>query len=86
VRQNLIESAGILLGQLYDRNCRRAFAPDEAFQTEHLPPARFHAEVKAAAATLGGLMEAKHTRVWAILTCALCPPRNPCCWLGGSIW
>ena len=70
LRRKLKEAAGTLLGQLHDRNCRRAFAPAEAFQTEHLPPARFHAEVKAAAASVGGLMEARHTRVWALLTCA----------------
>jgi hypothetical protein len=45
LRGKLKEAAGALLGQLYDRNCRKAFAPAEAFQTEQLPPARFHAEV-----------------------------------------
>lgn len=76
LRQQLTEAAGSLLGQLYDRNCRREFAPAAAFQTEHLPSARFHSDVKAAAATLGGLMEAKHTRIWAVLTC-VCPSLYP---------
>ncbi len=70
VRAKLKEAVGTLLGQLYNRNCGRQFAPPQAFQAEDLPPARFHSEVKVAAASVGGLMEAKHTRVWSILTWA----------------
>ena len=68
LRDKLKSSVSGVLGQLNSRNSRRPFAPASAFQTEDLPPARFHAEVKSAAASLGGLMEATHTRVWAILT------------------
>ncbi|KAK9914927.1 hypothetical protein WJX75_002372 [Coccomyxa subellipsoidea] len=68
LRAKLKEAVGTLLGQLYNRNCRVQFAPPQAFQAEDLPPARFHTEVKVAAASVGGLMEAKHTRVWSILT------------------
>lgn len=71
LRAKLKESVGTLLGQLYNRNCRREFAPPQAFQAEDLPPTRFHTEVNVAAASVGGLMEAKHTRVWSILTCVL---------------
>lgn len=71
LRAKLKEAVGVLLGQLYNRNCTREFAPPQAFQTEDLPPARFHSEVKTAAASFGGLMEARHTRVWSILTCEL---------------
>ena len=69
LRDRLLGAAAGVLGALNSRNCRRPFAPATAFQTEDLPPARFHAEVRAAAASLGGLMEARHTRVWAVLTC-----------------
>ena len=68
LRDKLKSSVSAVLGQLNSRNCRRPFAPVAAFQTEELPPARFYAEVKSAAASLGGLMEATHTRVWAVLT------------------
>jgi hypothetical protein len=47
LRQALKESAGKLMGQLYDRNCRRVFAPAQAFQADALPPDRFHAEMQA---------------------------------------
>ena len=45
-RARLKEGAGKLMGQLYDRNCRRAFAPAEAFQADSLPLDRFQAEVQ----------------------------------------
>lgn len=38
--------AGKLMGQLHDRNCRRAFAPAEAFQADQLPADRFQSEVQ----------------------------------------
>ena len=68
LRDKLLAAATGVLDELNSRNCRRPFTPAAAFQTADLPPARFHAEVRAAAASLGGLMEARHTRVWAILT------------------
>jgi len=34
------------MGQLHDRNCRRAFAPAEAFQADTLPADRFQSEVQ----------------------------------------
>ena len=80
LRDRLLGAAAGVLGALNSRNCRRPFAPAAAFQTEDLPPARFHAEVRAAAASLGGLMEARHTRVWAVLTCAApMPPGLQAC-------
>ena len=69
LRADVRDAVGKLLGQLYDRNCHRAFVPTEAFHIDNLPPERFHAEVNAAAAARGGLMEASHTRVWLILRC-----------------
>ena len=67
LRGALKESAGKLLTQLYDRNCRRRFAPSEAFQTGNLSPERFHAEMQTAANAAGGLMQATNTRVWGLL-------------------
>ena len=37
---------GKLMGQLHDRNCRRAFAPAEAFQADALPAERFQSEMQ----------------------------------------
>lgn len=34
------------MGQLHDRNCRRAFAPAEAFQADALPSDRFQSEIQ----------------------------------------
>jgi len=70
LRARVRAAAGALLGRLYDRNCRRAFAPVRAFYAAGLPPERFCAEAGAAAAGRGGLMEATHTRVWALMRCA----------------
>lgn len=67
LRAALKESAGKLLTQLYDRNCRRQFAPAEAFQTSNLPLERFQAEMQTAANNAGGLMQASNTRVWGLL-------------------
>ncbi|PSC67747.1 E3 ubiquitin-ligase UPL6 [Micractinium conductrix] len=50
LRAQLKQAAGKLMGQLHDRNCRRSFAPAEAFQADALPADRFVAEVAAAAA------------------------------------
>ena len=47
LRTALKEAAGKLMGQLHDRNCRRAFAPAQAFQADALPPDRFHSEMQA---------------------------------------
>lgn len=46
LRRALKEAAGKLMGQLYDRNCRRRFAPTEAFQADALPQERFHIEMR----------------------------------------
>ena len=70
LRARLRTHVGALLGRLYDRNSRRAFAPVAAFYAAGLPPERFCAEAAAAASARGGLMEATHTRVWALLRCA----------------
>ena len=43
------------------------FAPARAFHTDVLIGEMFHAEVSAASAGAGGLMDATHTRVWALL-------------------
>jgi len=43
------------------------FAPAWAFHTDVLIGEMFHAEVSAASAGAGGLMDATHTRVWALL-------------------
>lgn len=67
LRQELREEAGRLMAQLYSRNCRRAFAETAAFHADVPPGERFHNEVMAASAGSGGLMEATHTRVWALL-------------------
>ena len=67
LRTALKEAAGKLLGQLYDRNCRRQFVPPEAFQTDSLPLQRFQVEMEAAAAAAGGLMQATKTRIWGLL-------------------
>lgn len=48
-------TAGKLMGQLHDRNCRRAFAPAEAFQADALPAERFQSEVQVRAAGNGCL-------------------------------
>jgi hypothetical protein len=55
------------MAQLYARNCRTPFAPATAFHTDVLIGELFHAEVSAASAGAGGLMDATHTRVWALL-------------------
>ncbi len=73
LRARLKAHAGALLGRLYDRNCRRAFAPVAAFYAAGLAPERFCAEAASAAAGRGGLMEATHTRVWALLRCGRSP-------------
>ena len=39
-------AAGKLMGQLHDRNCRRPFAPPEAFQADALPADRFQSEIQ----------------------------------------
>eukprot|EP00884_Botryococcus_braunii_P007124 jgi/Botrbrau1/16412/Bobra.0142s0012.1 len=70
LRSELKKVLGKLLSDLYVRNCRRSFAPAEAFHVSSLPPERFHAEVAAASVAEGGLMEATHTRVWALLETA----------------
>ena len=67
LRASLKHSVGKLLGQLFDRNSRRPFAPPAAFYADNLAPELFQQEVRSAAAVSGGLMEATHTRVWAIL-------------------
>ncbi len=67
LRAELKAALGRLLSDLYIRNCRRSFAPPEAFHVSSLPPERFHAEVSAASVAEGGLMEATHTRVWSLL-------------------
>ncbi len=46
LRSRLKDAAGRLMGQLFDRNCRRAFAPVEAFHADALPADRFQAEIR----------------------------------------
>ena len=67
LRAALKESAGKLLAQLFDKNCRHQFVPLEAFQTDSLPTERFRLEMQTAAAASGGLMQATNTRVWGLL-------------------
>ncbi|KAK9829627.1 hypothetical protein WJX72_006957 [[Myrmecia] bisecta] len=67
LRAALKEAIGKLLGQLYDRNCRRAFAPADAFHVDSLPPERFHGEMQAALVASGGQTEALRSRVWSLL-------------------
>lgn len=85
LRGALKESAGKLLTQLYDRNCRRPFAPSPAFQTSNLPPDRFQAEMQTAALAAGGLMQATNTRVWGLLRYR---SQQDCCMLGNQrcVW
>lgn len=45
------------MGQLHDRNCRRAFAPAEAFQADALPAERFQSEMSSATAAGRALAE-----------------------------
>ena len=63
-------SAGKLMGQLHDRNCRRAYAPPEAFQAEALPVERFQAEIQAGTAAGRQLSEAGGGRGWGLLSYA----------------
>ncbi|PRW45057.1 E3 ubiquitin- ligase UPL6 [Chlorella sorokiniana] len=67
LRSQLKEAAGKLMGQLHDRNCRRAFAPAEAFQADALPAERFQSEVQAATAAGRGLDEEGAGRAWGLL-------------------
>ena len=61
------------------------FAPARAFHTDVLIGELFHAEVSVASAGAGGLMDATHTRVWALLrwghdeACAQCHQPLPGC-------
>lgn len=71
MRDAVARAAGMLLGQLYDRNCRRAFVPTEAFYAPQLSEDLFNAEVQSSLAH-GAFLEAKRTRVWQVLRCA--PP------------
>ncbi|KAL4436604.1 hypothetical protein ABPG75_003743 [Micractinium tetrahymenae] len=57
LRAQLKEAAGKFMGQLHDRNCRRAFAPAEAFQADALPAERFQSEMSAATAAGRALAE-----------------------------
>lgn len=52
-----LPAPGKLMGQLHDRNCRRAFAPAEAFQADALPADRFQSEMSAATAAGRALSE-----------------------------
>ncbi|GAB4817517.1 hypothetical protein N2152v2_004563, partial [Parachlorella kessleri] len=61
LRSAFKSGAGKLLGQLYDRNCRRGFAPAEAFQADALPPDRFHSEMQAGTAAGRALTDAGST-------------------------
>ncbi len=45
------------MGQLHDLNCRRPFAPAEAFQADALPTERFQSEMSAATAAGRALAE-----------------------------
>ena len=58
------------MGQLHDRNCRRAFAPPEAFQAQALPAERFQAEIQAGTAAGRQLSEASGGRGWGLLSYA----------------
>lgn len=62
--------AGKLMGQLHDRNCRRGFAPPEAFQADGLPSDRFQSEVQAATAAGRALSEEGSGRAWGLLAFA----------------
>ncbi|KAL4444560.1 hypothetical protein ABPG77_002377 [Micractinium sp. CCAP 211/92] len=57
LRAELKEAAGKLMGQLHDLNCRRPFAPAEAFQADALPTERFQSEMSAATAAGRALAE-----------------------------
>ncbi len=58
-------AAGQLYGQLYDRSCRRAFAPTEAFHAPGLVPERFLQEAAASRSCTGQHEDAE--RVWQVL-------------------
>ena len=62
-------SLGVLTSDIRRRaSCElQPFAPARAFHTDVLIGEMFHAEVSAASAGAGGLMDATHTRVWALL-------------------
>ncbi|KAF8071258.1 UPL6 [Scenedesmus sp. PABB004] len=47
LKRSLGELGGLLLSQLHDRNCSRAFCPPEAFLADSLPPGRLLQEVAA---------------------------------------
>ena len=66
LREAVGAAVGRLLGQLYDRNCRRQFAPPEAFYAPQLSEALFDAEVQAVLEK-GAFLEAQRSRVWLIL-------------------
>lgn len=59
-------AAGGLLRQLYDRNCRRQFAPAEAFHVAQLSGELFQAEVQRSLKR-GEFLEAENQRVWLVL-------------------
>ena len=83
------------MGQLHDRNCRRSFAPAEAFQADALPADRFVAEVAAAAAAGTALADGASAgggaegapggggRAWGLLSYA--PFLVPFRWVGGWV-
>ena len=77
LRDSVSSAVGRLLGQLYDRNCRREFAPAEAFYAATLSADLFNAEVQQSLAR-GAFLEAKNTRVWQVLRSApLLPDELP---------
>ena len=75
LRGSVSSAVGRLLGQLYDRNCRREFAPAEAFYAANLSADLFNAEVQQSLAR-GAFLEAKNTRVWQVLRSALLLPNE----------
>ena len=66
LRANLRKCVGTLLGQLYDRNTRRSFAPVEAFHAEGLPKGQGAATSAQAAGWLT-TTGSTHGRVGAVL-------------------
>lgn len=66
LREAVQGAVGRLLSQLFDRNCRRQFAPTDAFYAPQMGEELFMAEVQGSLAR-GAFLEAKQTRVWRVL-------------------
>ncbi|KAG2447722.1 hypothetical protein HYH02_007182 [Chlamydomonas schloesseri] len=64
----LARAGGQLFGILYERNCRQAFCPTEAFHATALAPDRFLTEASSSRSSAG--REDGTSRVWQVLAAA----------------